>query len=236
MLEGVGGDFVEVLQDQFAQVAVQQRLGGQEALAAAFVDAVGDGQEDLGFGNAAGHGMGEEHVAAVGYHAFQLGHRLGDAVLEAPHADLAALFDVLPVQLVVLPAFQGQRGQQFGRRRRAVLVEAGHQRHIDNAAAEVGLGRGQFFFVQRAQLVVFVAAAHGHADDVHAGLARFVDQAVGVAAAEQFAEQDEDVAGAEQIALRKLSQGACLSHIFQSFSMRAGAARAGGAGRLDILE
>jgi hypothetical protein len=54
--------------------------------------------------------------------------------------------------------------------------------------------------VQGAQAAVVVAAADGDADDGHAGRARFVDQAVHIATAEQFAEQDEDVALAEQLA------------------------------------
>jgi hypothetical protein len=73
----VFADFVEVHQDQLAQVAVEQGARGHEALAAAFIDAVGDGQEGLDLRDAAGHGVGEEHVGAVRDQLVDLGHGVG---------------------------------------------------------------------------------------------------------------------------------------------------------------
>src|SRR5665647_2616132 len=65
MLQGVRGDLVEIHQDQLAEVAVEQRARGQEAIAASLVDAVRNRKEHLYLGNTAGHGMGEKDIAAV---------------------------------------------------------------------------------------------------------------------------------------------------------------------------
>ncbi|EWS63030.1 hypothetical protein Y695_03738 [Hydrogenophaga sp. T4] len=160
--KGVGRDFVKVLQDELAQVAVEQHLRRLVALATALVDAVGDGEEDLGLGDAAGHGVGEEDVAAVGDHAVERGHDLGQRGLEALDADLAAFCNVVPVELVFGPGLEGEFAQHFGGRWRAggrVHVKAGHQGHVDDLAAQVLFGGGEFFVVERAQRAVGLAAA-----------------------------------------------------------------------------
>ncbi|MNT12257.1 hypothetical protein D3C72_1471790 [compost metagenome] len=152
--------------------------------------------------------MGEIHIAAVRNQAVQLGHGFGHGSAEAGDAGFAAAFDLRPVQLVFLPALQGHVGQQGRWRRLArwrVEVETGHQRHVDDAAAQVGFRFGQLFRVQRTQRHVFIAAADRHADDIHARLARFVQQAIYIAAAEQLAEQHKGVALAEDIFLRDVS-------------------------------
>jgi hypothetical protein len=68
------------------------------------------------------------------------------------------------------------------------------------------------------QGAVVVAAADGDAEDRHAGGARLVDQAVHIAAAKQFAEQDEDVTLAEQGRLRDVPQGFVFGHISRYYS------------------
>src|SRR5205823_3928310 len=91
----------------------------------------------------------------------------------------------------------------------------GHQRHVDDAAAELGFGFGMLFRGQGAQRTVLVAAADGDAEDGHAGGARLVDQAVRVTTAEQFAEQDEYVTLAEQVRVGDVSQGFVFGHIIR---------------------
>ena len=129
---------------------------------------------------------------------------LSHGILEAFYAHFAAFFDVLPIELVVLPTLERHVGQQIGRgglARRGIQIESCHQRHVDDASAQIGLGHGQLLPGQRAQGVVLVAAANGDADDGHARLARLVDQAVGVTAAEQLTEQHKDIAFAKNIGL-----------------------------------
>ena len=113
-----------------------------------------------------------------------------------------------PIQLVVLPALERHIGQHIGRCRFArggIQIEARHQRHIDDASAQVGLGSRQFLCGQRAQRIVLIATANGDADDRHARLACLVDQAIGVAASEQFAKQHKDIAFAKDIGLRNVA-------------------------------
>ena len=86
--------------------------------------------------------------------------------------------------------------------------------YIDDLAAEFFFRFGQFFGVQCAQRIVFVAAADRDAHDGHAGGARFVDQAVDVATAEQFAEQDEHVALLERVGGRDVPKGSQFAHSF----------------------
>ncbi|MDT4849381.1 hypothetical protein FQZ97_835010 [compost metagenome] len=186
------------------------------AIAPALVDAVGDGEEDLGLGNAAGHGVGEKDVAAVGDHAVERGHDLGQRGLEALHADLAACRDVVPVELVFGPGLERELAQHFRGRGGAgggVHVKTGHERHVDDLAAQVGFARGELLVGQRAQRAVGFAAAHGDADDAHARLARFVDEPVGIATAEKLTEQHEHVAGAKDVFLGELIQSNGAVHV-----------------------
>ena len=50
--------------------------------------------------------MGEKDIASVRDHAFDLGHHPCHGILETLYADFAAFLDMLPVELVVLPALQ----------------------------------------------------------------------------------------------------------------------------------
>ena len=113
-----------------------------------------------------------------------------------------------PVQLVVLPALQRHIGQHIRRGRltcRGIQVKARHQRHIDDASAQVGFRGCQFLRSQRTQPIVLIAASDGDADDRHARLARLVDQAIGIAATEQLAEQHKDIAFAKNVGLRNVA-------------------------------
>ncbi len=195
--------------------SLSSRARGHETLAAAFIDAIGNRQEGLDARNAAGHRVGEENVAAVRDQFVDLGHDLGRRIGEAAHADGAACFDLGPVELLFLPILEGNAREHFRRvlfARRRVEVETGHHRHVDDASAQFFLGFGQLFVVQGAQGVVLIAAADGDADDRHAGGTRFIDQAVHIAAPEQLAEQDEDVALAEGGRLRDMPQGIEFGH------------------------
>jgi hypothetical protein len=200
MAEGVCRDLVEILKDQLAHVAVEQGLRRHMARARSLVDLVGDDQEDLRLGNAAGHRMGEENIATVSDHAVQDGHDLRQRIREPCGSQRLASFDVVPLELVMLPAFQRHAGQEVGRggaTRRRVEIEAGHQRNVDDPSTQSGFRFRKLVFGKGAQCVVLVAPSDRDADDLHSGFPGLVEQAGRVAASEQFAEQNEDIAFAE---------------------------------------
>ncbi len=76
MAECICADFIEVLQDEFSEVTVNQRLRGHIARAAALVDTVGNGHEHLGPRDAPGHRVRKEHILARRDQTIQLAHHL----------------------------------------------------------------------------------------------------------------------------------------------------------------
>ena len=137
--KGVGRNFIKILQNQLAQIAVEQGLRGHKTLAPTLVDAVGNRQKDLGLGDAAGHGVGEEHIAALRDHVAQNSHHFRERIRESLDADRLAFFDMRPVQLVLGPALERQAAQQIGGSwfaRWCIGIKTCHQRQVDNLAAK----------------------------------------------------------------------------------------------------
>ena len=107
-----------------------------------------------------------------------------------------------------MPALQRHIRQQVGRcllAGRRIQIESRHQRHIDDATAQVRFRNRQLFGSQRAQRIVLITTTHGDTHDGHASLACFVHQPVGIASTEQFAEQYEHIALAEDVGLRDVA-------------------------------
>lgn len=207
--EGDRGDFVEILQDELAHIAVEQGLRGHVAGTTTLVDPVGNDQEDLRLRDASGHRMREKDVASVGDHSIENDHDLLERICEPLGGDVPALLDVVPVELVVLPALQRHVCEQVGRRwaaGRSVEIEAGHHRDVDDLAAQPLFGGGEFLGVQRSQRVVLVAPSDRDPHDFHARPAGFVKQASRVSATEQFAEEDENISFAKDAVFGKSVQ------------------------------
>ena len=213
--EAVRRDLVKVLQDQLAQIALQQGIRGQVARTAALVDAVGDGQKRLCPRDAARHCVGEEHVATLWDHRAKLLHDLTKRACETGGAHFAAAVDRVPVQLELLPVVQRHRGQHIGRGLPAlggVHVKAGHQGDVDDLAAKVFLCCSMFLVGQGTQRPVIIATTDGDANHLHACGFGGINQAGRVAASEKLAEQNEDIAFAEHGILRDVGQRNRLLH------------------------
>ena len=200
------------------------------AVATALVHAVGNGQKHLGFGNAACHGVGKKHIATICNHGVERGHDLCDTVLETLDTYCAAAVHLRPVNLALSPVGQRHAAQQVGGCGFAcggVLVKTSHQRHVDDLAAQVGFGFGQFGVCQGAQGVVFFAAAHRDAHDVHACLSRLLNESGGVATPEQFTKQHKDITFAKEVGSGQFIQrGQSVHGCLQMAGMAGQAARA----------
>ena len=140
--------------------------------------------------------MDEKDVGAGGYQVFQPCDKSCEGSFKAGNAPLPGLLDAVPVQPHLVPVVRLDPFQLIERRTTVIArlhIEPSLQRDVDDFTPEKLFGRCKFLVSQWPERPIGIPPSDSSANNFHSLGAGFLNDAVGVAAAEQLAAQDEHV-------------------------------------------